>query len=364
MAVPVHCITGLEALPMEAATVGLQWDLPRAVVVRHALDVAAGTLVRIVSDVTGVLEREVIEVGHLCLSCALREDIVPTLERLAALERWDSIIAHLPIGLDAAQLCRMISLDQALAAELRVAGVVMACESASLPDLLVTDDLLAERALHTSATDRRGVAEVAARLVEYADVIAAFDASGSCSARGEALVRALARPGALVVSGWPGLRHQDLITGLHHHGSSEEWVADVFTAPMGDLDSEHVWRMDLIATDPLDPSRFLDRLEDLGAGPHRTRGFLWVPTRPEDVIVWQGAGGQVSIGASQTWAGRPRHSRIVVTGLHDSGDDRDTIRQAFHASLVSEHDRATRGISWQVIEDGLEPWLGDIPGAA
>ena len=79
MALPVHCITGVETLPMEAATVGLQWDLPRAVVVRHRLDVATGTLTRVVSDATGVLEQETIEVEHLCVSCALREDIIPTL---------------------------------------------------------------------------------------------------------------------------------------------------------------------------------------------------------------------------------------------------------------------------------------------
>ena len=39
MALPVHCITGVET-PLMGATVGLQWDLPRAVVVRHRLDVA------------------------------------------------------------------------------------------------------------------------------------------------------------------------------------------------------------------------------------------------------------------------------------------------------------------------------------
>lgn len=258
----------------------------------------------------------------------------------------------------------MIAVDESLAAEVRVAGVVMASESKSLPDLLVTDDLLVERELHTSATDRRGVAEVAARLVEYADVIAMFDASGLGSPQGEALVRSLARPGALVVSGWPGLRHDDLIAGVHHHSSSEEWVADVFTGPMADLDGDHVWRLDLMATDPIDPGRFLDRLEDLGTGPHRTRGFFWMPTRPDDVIAWQGAGGQISVGATETWAGRPRHSRIVVTGLRDCGDDRETIRRAFLDSLVDDGERASRGTTWQVAEDGLEPWLGPIPGAA
>jgi G3E family GTPase len=364
MAVPVHCITGLESVPMEAVTVGLQWDLPRAVVVRHTLDVTDGTLLRVVSDASGVLEREVVQIEHLCVSCALREDILPTLDRLAALERWDSIIAHLPVGVEASQLCRMIATDEDREESLRIAGVTFACESDGLPDLLVSDDLLVERGLHTSESDRRGVAELAARLVEYADVVAVFDPSGAHSPAGAALVRALARPGALVVDGWPGLHQRDLLAGVHHHGSSEGWVADVFTAPMGDLETEHLWRLDLLATDPIDPQRFLARLEDLGAGPHRTRGFFWLPTRPESVVSWQGAGGQVSLGATEEWAGRPRHSRIVVVGLHQCGDDRGRIRRAFLDSLVREEDRLRRGMTWRVREDGLEPWLGPICDAA
>lgn len=370
MAVPVHCITGLESVPMESVTVGLQWDLPRAVVVRHTLDVDRGTLLRVVSDVTGVLERELVEVEHLCVSCALREDILPTLDRLAALERWDAVIAHLPIGVEASQLCRMIATDEERAEQLRIAGVTFACESASLPDLLICDELLVERGLHTSEQDRRGVAELAARLLEYADVVAVFDGGGSARqlgtgheasvAAGAALARTLARPGALVVDGWPGLHHKDLMVGLHHHASSEGWVADVFTVPLGDLETEQLWRLDLLATDPVDPARFLERLEDLGAGPHRTRGFFWMPTRPDSVVAWQGAGGQVSVGADDQWHGRPRHSRIVVVGLHACGDDRDRIRGAFLDCLVRDEDRLARGMRWRVEEDGLEPWLGPI----
>jgi G3E family GTPase len=361
MPIPVHCVTGLEPVAMESVTVGVQWDLPRAVVVRHTIDLEAKRLHRVVSDATGVLERESVDIEHLCTTCALQEDILPTLDRLAAIGRWDSIVAHLPVGMEAAQLCRMLDADDDRADSLRVAGVMLACEAGSLPGLLVTDDLLVERALHSSDTDRRGVAEVMARLVEYADVCAVF---GPMAVSAAALLRTLARPGALVVEGWPGLQRDDLIAGLHHPATSESWVADVFTAPIGEADGEHVWRLDLLTTDPLDPARFLDRLEDLGAGPHRTRGFLWLPTRPDDVVAWQGAGGQVSVGVSEHWAGRPRHSRIVVVGLHECGDDRERIRDAFLGSLVTEADRRDRGLTWAVAEDGLEPWLGPVAGEA
>ena len=42
---------------MAASTMGLQWDLPDAVVVVHRIDVETQQLHRTISDVTGVLER-------------------------------------------------------------------------------------------------------------------------------------------------------------------------------------------------------------------------------------------------------------------------------------------------------------------
>ena len=35
-----------------------------------------------------------IDVEHACTSCAIREDIVPTLERLAASGTWETIVAR------------------------------------------------------------------------------------------------------------------------------------------------------------------------------------------------------------------------------------------------------------------------------
>ena len=49
---PVVLVTGVDADAMAATTVGLQFDLPFAVVLRHVLDVDAQRLTRVVSDMT------------------------------------------------------------------------------------------------------------------------------------------------------------------------------------------------------------------------------------------------------------------------------------------------------------------------
>ena len=53
---PVFLIAGLAEAPMSAAAMGLQCDLPGAVLLRHDIDVERRTLTRTIADLTGVLE--------------------------------------------------------------------------------------------------------------------------------------------------------------------------------------------------------------------------------------------------------------------------------------------------------------------
>src|SRR5687768_3257010 len=115
MRVPVVLLCGVEPTSMASTMVGLQFDLPGAVAVRHSIDVDRQVLTRTVSDVTGVVEQQEVELDHACVSCAIREDIVPTLERLARSGRWRTIVAHLPVGAEPTQVCRVLSADARVA---------------------------------------------------------------------------------------------------------------------------------------------------------------------------------------------------------------------------------------------------------
>src|SRR6478735_6991294 len=212
MRIPVVLLTGVDPDAMAAAMVGLQFDLPAAVALRHVIDVERSVLTRTVSDVTGVVEHEEIDLEHACVSCAVREDVAPTLERLARARRWESVIAHLPVGAAAGQVCTVVGHDPRLAQHLRVSGVLTALDGPGVGDDLLGDDLLAERGRHSSDDDRRGVGEVAAAMVEYADVVVTH---GPTDPAGAELLTALARPDARVAH---GVEHLDgaLLTGTLH----------------------------------------------------------------------------------------------------------------------------------------------------
>ncbi|RIQ12892.1 GTP-binding protein [Jiangella rhizosphaerae] len=350
---PAVLVTGVSPDAMASTTITLQWDLPDAVVVHHHIDVERSRLLRTVSDVTGVVEREEIDLEHACVSCAVREDVAPTLARLAHAGRWGVIVAQLPAGAEAQQVCRVVAGDVRLR-HVRIAGVLSAVDGERLVDDLLGDELLCERGTHTAADDRRGVAEVGAAQVEYADAVAVVGAADDAELE---LVRALARPGAAVLAGGDVLEPARLLAGLHDHAAAEAWTDRLRHEPLPPLAGGHVWRLDLRSDRPFHPERLYEDIAAVGGGPRRSRGCFWLPTRATVACAWDGAGGQLSIGVAEPWRRRRPFTRIVVTGMDDG---RDEVAAAFERCLLSDAETRARGMYWEAAGDGFEAWLGDI----
>ncbi|MFW6772697.1 GTP-binding protein [Nocardioides sp. CPCC 205120] len=359
MRTAVVLVTGVAPDAMAAAQLSLLWDLPDAVAVRHHIDLDRGVLERVVSDLTGVVEHVEVELEHACVSCALREDVLPTLDRLARDGRWRSVVAQLPVGAEADQVCGVLARDPRLARRLRLAAVVTALPDATLVDDLLGDETLAERGLATSHDDERGVGEVACSMVEFADVVVTTGAVGTPT--GPELLRALARPDVPVVRGADLLAGSDLVARPpHQHSRSRAWASHVRELPLPVPGSADVWTLELVSDRPFHPERLLDGLESLALGRHRTRGCFWLPTRPGRALLWEGAGGQLSIGDGEPWGDRVPRTQLAFTG---TGEPPLHLATAFEGLLVP---RAAfgRGIGWHQAEDGFEPWLGPVRDVA
>lgn len=357
MQTPIVLLTGVDPEAMATTMVGLQFGLPGAVAVRHHIDVERQVLTRTVSDLTGVLEQHEITLEHACVSCAIREDVLPTLERLARDGRWPSIVVHLPVGGEAGQVCWVLARETRFARLLRVAAVVAALSAHDPVRDLTGDELLAERGVHSSDDDRRGVGEVLGAMVEHADLVV-LDGAAHPVALG--LVRTLARPDATVVAGGASELDAPTLTGrLHQHSRTEAWTAPTRAHDLPLSGAEGIWQLDLRSSRPFHPGRLLESLEQLGTGAHRSRGCFWLPTRPGRVIAWDGAGGQLAIGDHGPWGDRAPFTRIVLTGV---GVAPEHARTAF-AAMLAQAGETGRG-RWDLGEDGFEPWLGPIRRAA
>lgn len=172
MTKPITLVTGIDQAAQSATVLSLMLDLPHPVVVRHRIDLERSVLVRMVSDITGIIEHQEIDLEHACVPCAVREDVVPTLERVARDERWGSVIVQLPVAAGADQVCAKLAQERNVLRALRISSVVAAVAGPGLEDDLLGDDLLPDRGLGTSPEDRRGVGEALADLIEFADACA------------------------------------------------------------------------------------------------------------------------------------------------------------------------------------------------
>jgi G3E family GTPase len=348
---PLVLLTGVDPDAMAHAMIGLQWDAPRAVTVRHHIDVDEQVLTRVVSDVTGIVERVHLDLEHACVGCAVREDIMPTLERLAGDGRWGSIIAHLPVASGAEQVCKILNYDEQLGATLHVASVLAVVDGPNARADLLGDDLLRERGLHTSAEDGRGVAETHSALIEYADAVVVV---GDIEDTDRHLVSMLLRPGAGDVRDHLNFDTAALVAARRPHEDAEAWVRPGHTVPVGLVEAGDAWTVELRSDRPFHPDRLMDNLEGLGGGARRSRGCFWLPTRHDQVCEWDGAGGQLSVGPCEHGTTEP-HIRILVTGIDDG---RAELLALFESCLLTDQELAERGTIWETREDGFEPWLG------
>ena len=358
MRTPLVVVTGVDPVAVDATMLALSWDLPRAVAVRHRIDPHSQVLTRTASDATGIVEHAEIQLEHACVSCALREDILPTLERLARDPRWSTVVSGLPIGTEAGQLVHALGSDTRLARHVRLAALLAAVGTQDVARDLLGDDLLRERDLHSNPGDGRGVGEVACAQVEAADLVV-LDAPVGIEERD--LVRALARPGTPLVEGAAHVDVAAVLTARRDRAGSLGWCSPEPETQVPPLDSDHAWRLDLCSPRPFHPDRLLDQVERLGSGPFRSRGSFWLPTRPGSLLEWSGAGGQLSIGAHGRWGRRTPVTRLVLTGLGRPPAD---LTRAFDDILLSPTEALLDPRTWAVAEDGLEPWLGEIRDVA
>ena len=364
--VPVIIVASMDVVLRDTVATNLLCDLPGALVLRHDLT-PDGVLHRGVYDTGGVRERAHSVLDHGCLSCALREDVLPTLARLVedSRRRPDAVVLALPVTASPTALHRALApapgapgspgpltlrpLAEPAVPGAVAAGVVAAVDTATLLADLFGDDLLAERGAELSVDDRRAVGEALAEQVECADVVAVPAPPAAQPAR------VLAHLTASGTSVQP-VDALDVAALLRSRPADGDPRGDVRrTRPSGAPDGDGVWTLDLRSPRPLHPERLLDALPTLGTGPLRGRGVFWLSTRPDTACAWDGAGGQLSIGSVGRW-GQDRRSHLVITGVDH---DPEPLVRAFRRVLLTDAEIAAGLSCWAGRSDGLDAWLGE-----
>lgn len=92
----VVLLASVDAVVRDVASLSIACDLPAGVEVRH--DLFDGNQLRCtVSDQGGLVHELREELDHGCLSCAVREGLIPTLAWVRDQGRWDAVVVALPV---------------------------------------------------------------------------------------------------------------------------------------------------------------------------------------------------------------------------------------------------------------------------
>lgn len=348
---PLSVLSTLDPVLRDTAIFGLVIDRPGLVVLRH--DIVDGGIRRVVVDAGGVIEDLLVPLAHACLSCSVREDAVPTLERLAADPRWDAVLLTLPVSAESLPVVRALNDLRGL----RLARVLTVIDGSTAQDDLLGDDLLVERGIALTEDDGRAVAEAAAAQLGHADLVVV---EGAIDPVGSDLLDHLRAADSGRIAGLAALSVDAVVAGTHDRTAGERRLDPLAVAPRPQAPTAHgVWTLDLRSDRPLHPERLVADVHRLGDTPFRSRGHFWVPSRPDSICVWDGAGHQLSLGAMGHWGGREPATRLVITGI---GPGRHELVAAFEDVLLTAEEYGEGMHAWLGRADVLEPWLGERSG--
>ncbi|BAK34989.1 hypothetical protein MLP_19750 [Microlunatus phosphovorus NM-1] len=321
----------------------------------HVLLDDAARVTRRLIGTSGIIYLDELDEGD-CACCRVREDLIGTLQHLVDQGNWERAVLSLPVGAPVGSLAAQ--LDTAIAdgslTGVVLSSVVVAVDRPGVADDLFGDDLLDERGLAMSSHDRRAVGEALGELIDYADLVIG---TGEAADPGDAVLRQLA--GSRYRPEWTMVEVAALFGARHDVAAAGRRIDPLHVTLADHAQHESAaWSLDLHVAAPVHPGRLLERLEDLALGRFRSRGYLWLPNRPDTPCAWDGGGGQLSIGSLPGWQERAPSCRLIITGVEPG--ERERVRATFADVLCTPEEIATS--RWS--EDDLAPWLGPVPQRA
>ncbi|GAA2298782.1 GTP-binding protein [Streptomyces hawaiiensis] len=391
---PVVIVAGLHADARRAAVARLLADVPGSVVLHHDLaTAAAGTVVRTIRDASGVLDAGEAPLVNDCACCALREDLVPELERLrdagstrlAVVELWDSV--------EPKAMAEVVT-----AGGLTVTGVITAVDPALVLPYLGNGDDLADGGLAAAATDQRTVADTFARQLEYAPVLAVADSPEADDEDRELLAQLhpTARL-APVGQGAPADRADDGLTVPTPRRPPLSPLAEAALAGFdveaaaaaqhpacallpAEADAHGVSTLVWHRRRPFHPERLYAALEDLTCAAARSRGRFWLADKPDTLFHWDAAGGALCVESAGPWlASLPdaawemvppvRRAAAALDWHPEHGDrgqhlvftspglDRDGLERLLESCLLTDAEYAAGPDAWQRLPHAFDTLL-------
>ncbi|MEU2004736.1 ribosome hibernation factor-recruiting GTPase MRF [Rhodococcus sp. NPDC019627] len=338
------------------------------VVVHHDLDlVHEGVVRRTVTTMESGRERTrvgILELAHGCISCTLREDLLPLLRRLHARSSVQRIVLHLDRRLEPEAVCWAIEhvvvsgvvgqLDGTASRDVRVEAAITCIDAQSWLDDATGDEALG---------DDRTVAQVAVGQVDFADALVVSGSAGDGwqQARLHAVLARLA-PGAPIAWDVDGLDVERLLLEIPSGARRGELTNAHSPLLRGQPPLSHdcgVMIVEFSANRPFHPERLHEAIDVLLEGVVTARGRVWVATQPDEALWLESAGGGLRVASADRWLAAmtpaeqdqlPTARRAMAALCWDErfGDRHSSMVVLVHAADPSDIDRT---LQWALVTD-------------
>ncbi|WP_030599712.1 CobW family GTP-binding protein [Streptomyces fulvoviolaceus] len=376
----VVIVGGLHADARKTVVERLLADVPGSVVLHHDLvTAAAGTVVRTIRDATGILSAGEAPLVNDCACCALREDLVPELRRLAGtgltrlavVELWDSV--------EPKAMAEVVT-----AGGLTVTGVITAVDAALVLPYLGNGDDLADAGLAAAATDQRTIADTFARQLEYAPVLAVVDSAEADDEDRELLAQLHPTARQVLIghgdlAGAQPLLAEAALAGFDVEAAAAAQHPACALLP-ADADAHGVSTLVWHRCRPFHPERLYEALEDITCAAARSRGRFWLADKPDTLLHWDAAGGALCVESAGPWlAALPdaawemvppvRRAAAAMDWHPEHGDccqhlvftspglDRDGLERVLESCLLTDTEYAAGRDAWKQLPPAFDTLL-------
>jgi G3E family GTPase len=381
-------LCGLHAPGTEAVIARIRTLDPDVAVLHHDLhDIGSGHVHRRLRHGDHD-ERTVLELAHGCLSCTLREDLLPQLHLLSEPGGPRRIVLHLDPALEPEQVCwsllHVLVDDAPITDRVDLRGVITCIDAGNWLDDATGDSTLDERGLAELPDDERTVAQVAVGQAEFADVLVHTGTADAWQlARTDAVMERLA-PAAtrMLLSGLDARVLLGDLPQAARRGRPDDVHGPLLRGQPPLTRDCGVQLSVFSARRPFHPERLHDAIDALLDGVVRTRGRIWLATRPEAVLWLESAGGGLRIGHAGEWlaagdadawaAAGPERRALASLGWHPRFADRaqdivvlshaaspTDIEAALADALLTDAELAAGEAAWRALPDPFGWWHTD-----
>lgn len=298
---------------------------------------------------SGHARHEIHEVplAHACMTCSVREALVPFLAHLGIPE----LVLALPSTVELINAVPALDQYTVPGEELSHVQLTSTVHLAELDEVargLLSHLPLSECGLAIADDDDRCVGEVHLNNARYADMVVTI----GDDPLGSDLMDHVMGAGTRRIRHLENLRAEHLFSYAH---DVDEAITRIHPASARAADGPHergVWTIDLFSERPVHPERIRERIERLVPDGVLVRGCFWIPGRADEVCALEGTSRGLTFGLAGLWPETPI-THLIVTGL---GEGREEIRREFESVLMSDDEMVGAFLSTDPA-DRLEDWL-------